>query len=120
MFGTALLESGVWKRRRLALCWRDASKVWRRGGVALNWNRRSSTKEMIDGIRSGKMLLRKIHVFSREVGGVVNEVRSVSKVSRIHLFPRSINSSQLEKMIRLATLVIMFRGLQSRTTGSSW
>lgn len=46
VFGTALLESGVWKRRRLALCWRDASKVWRRGGVELNWNRSSSRKQI--------------------------------------------------------------------------
>ena len=49
------LESGVWKRRRLALCWRDASKVWRCGGVALNWNDQPS-KRLIDNAKKGKML----------------------------------------------------------------
>ena len=66
-----------------------------------------------------KMVLWKIEVFSKEVGDVVDKVRSASKVSRSHLRPRSISSSQREVMIRLVTLVI-FRGLQFRTTGSSW
>lgn len=95
VFGTALLESGVWKRRRLALCWRDASKVWRRGGLVLmNWNRSSSTWKMMNDAKIEKTFLWEDQL-SREIGDAVDfrshmrvgiQGRSRSLSSTVHQF----------------------------------